>query len=105
MALASTSTDVSGSFALDANALGALKEQAKSDPRAALKAAAGQFEALFMQMLLKSMRDALPQDGAFASDTTKPLWGLFNKQLAQQLSKKGLGISDILVKHLSGVVG
>jgi flagellar protein FlgJ len=62
---------------------------------------AGQFEALFMQMLLKSMREALPQDGPFASETTKTYTAMFDQQMAQELAKKGVGIADMLVKQLS----
>jgi flagellar protein FlgJ len=104
MALPASISDVSAQFSLDANALGNLKLQAKSDPRQALSAAAGQFEALFMQMLLKSMREALPQDGPLTSDTSKTYTAMFDQQIAQQLSKKGVGIADMLVKQLSNAL-
>jgi peptidoglycan hydrolase FlgJ len=104
VALTASAAEISGQFALDANALGALKEQAKSDPKKALSAAAGQFEALFMNMLLKSMREALPQDGAMSSDTTKSYTSMFDQQMAQQLSKKGLGIAAMLTKQLSATL-
>src|SRR5664279_964417 len=101
MALPASFGDVSAQFALDANALGNLKQQAKNDPKAALSAAATQFEALFMQMLLKSMRDATPQDGPLSSETTKTYTGMFDQQIAQQLAKKGVGVADMLVKQMS----
>jgi flagellar protein FlgJ len=96
--------EVSSQFALDANALGALKEQAKNDPKKALSTAASQFEALFMNMLLKSMREALPQDGALNSDTAKSYTSMFDQQMAQQLSKKGIGIAAMLTKQLSATL-
>jgi len=98
------SGDVSGQIALDANALASLKLQAKSDPKKALSAAAGQFEALFMQMLLKSMREALPKDGPLESESTKAYTGMFDQQIAQQLAKKGIGVADMLVKQLSATL-
>jgi flagellar protein FlgJ len=104
VALRTVIGDVSAQFALDANALGNLKQQAKSDPKQALSTAATQFEALFMQMLLKSMRDALPQDGPLASETTKTYTEMFDQQIAQQLSKKGIGLANMLVKQLSGAI-
>jgi flagellar protein FlgJ len=97
--------DVSGQLAVDARALAGLKAQSKTAPGEALRAAAGQFEALFMQMLLKSMRDALPQEGPFASETTKTYTAMFDQQIAQQLAKKGIGIADVLVKQLSPRTG
>lgn len=102
MALRGAIADVAGQLALDANALSGLKQQAKVAPEAALAKAASQFEALFTQMLLKSMREALPHDGPLDSDTTKTYTGMLDQQLAQELSKKnGLGIADMLIKQLS----
>ena len=93
--------DTGSALALDARNLAALKQQAKAAPGESLRAAAGQFEALFMQMLLKSMRDALPQDGPFASETTRTYTAMFDQQVAQELAKKGVGIADLLVRQLT----
>lgn len=100
-----SAADVSGQLAVDSRALAGLKAQSKTAPGEALRAAAGQFEALFMQMLLKSMRDALPQDGPFASETTKTYTAMFDQQIAQQLAKKGIGIADVLVRQLAPRTG
>lgn len=97
--------DAAGMVAMDTRGLAGLRQQAKTAPDTALRAAAGQFEALFMQMLLKSMRDALPQDGPFASETTKTYTAMFDQQMAQVLARKGVGIADLLVKQLSGRAG
>jgi flagellar protein FlgJ len=53
--------------AFDFGALGSLKAQAVNDPgkNDAAKKAAQQFEAIFLQMMLKSMRDASPKGGLF----------------------------------------
>lgn len=47
--------------AFDSRSLDALKRVAKSDRQAGLKGAAKQMEAVFVQMMLKSMRDATPK--------------------------------------------
>ena len=96
-----SNVDPSGQFALDANALAGLRDQAKTDPKAALSKAAGQFEALFMQMLLKQMRDALPQDGPLSSETSKTYTTMFDQQLAQQLSKSGVGLKQVIERQLA----
>jgi flagellar protein FlgJ len=93
--------DTGSALALDSRNLAALRQQAKAAPGESLRAAAGQFEALFMQMLLKSMRDALPQDGPFASETTRTYTAMFDQQVAQELAKKGVGIADLLVRQLT----
>ena len=96
--------DVTASLALDSGALAALKTQAKADPKAALSAAAGQFEALFVQMLLKSMREALPKDGMLQSDTSRMYTGMFDQQIAQQISQRGIGLKQMLERQLAQVV-
>ena len=102
MALTNLATrDAAGALAMDSRGLAALRQQAKAAPGESLRAVAGQFEALFMQMLLKSMREALPQDGPFASETTKTYTAMFDQQMAQELAKKGVGIADMLVRQLS----
>jgi flagellar protein FlgJ len=97
--------DLAAPLAIDANSLTALREQAKSSPKAALSAAATQFEALFVQMLLKSMREALPQDGMLSSETSKTYTTMFDQQIAQQMSKKGIGLRQILERQLAPALG
>jgi len=95
------SFDISGRLAVDAQSVDRLRLQAKQDPEQALKGAARQFEALFMNMLLKSMREATPQEGLFNSEQTRLYTSLLDQQLAQNLSAKGIGLADIMVRQLS----
>jgi flagellar protein FlgJ len=68
-----------------------------------LRAVAGQFEALFVQMMLKNMRAASLGEGAFDSEQTQFYQGMFDQQIALELSRgKGLGIADVLVRQLGG---
>lgn len=99
--------DISSRFALDAQSVGKLRLQSKQDPEAALKAVAQQFEGIFMNMMLKSMREATPKDGMLDSEQGNLYTQLFDQQLAQKLSTgKGLGVADMLVRQLtrSGLV-
>ncbi len=89
-------------FALDVSGLDALKRQAKAAPGEALDKAATEFEALFVQRLLKSMRNALPQDGLLSSSTMRTYTAMYDQQLAQQLAGKGLGLADMLIGQLKG---
>jgi flagellar protein FlgJ len=68
-----------------------------------LRAAAQQFEALFLQQVLKSMRDATPQDGIFDSEQTRMYQSLLDQQLSQVLSTKanGTGLAALIEKQLS----
>lgn len=78
--------------AFDVTSAQDLRAQFKKDPQQGLKAAAQQFETLFLQMVMKSMRDATPQDGMLDSDSTRFYNGLLDQQMAQNLSTSGKGI-------------
>ena len=96
-------------FFADFQGLASLKNDAKEKAPAALKEAARQFESLFTQMLLKSMRDAnrsFGEDSLFGSDQADMYQDMFDNQIAMQMSKgKGLGLADMLVRQLQGGVG
>jgi flagellar protein FlgJ len=98
--LGSTS-DLSGKFALDTNSLGDLKQSAKAGSPDALKGAATQFESMFINMMMKSMRDATPQDGPMDSQETKTFTTMLDQQMSQKLAKKGIGLADVLVRQLT----
>ncbi|WP_435628386.1 flagellar assembly peptidoglycan hydrolase FlgJ [Candidatus Ferrigenium straubiae] len=94
-------TDASAKLALDMQSLEQLRAQAKHSPDQALKAAAQQFESVFLNMMLKSMREATPQDGMFDSEQTRMFTGMLDQQLAQNMASRGVGLADIMVKQLS----
>jgi flagellar protein FlgJ len=86
----------------DAQALAKLKTDLRKDDPQALKAAAQQFEAVLLQMLLKSMRAATPQTGPFDSDQTRFYQELLDSQLAQVMAAKGgTGLAAVIERQLS----
>jgi len=95
---------------LDVNGLNSVRQQSKSTDKAekeeALQTAAKQFEAIFMQMLLKSMRsaqDVLESDSPFNSETSKSYRQMHDQQMSLELSSNGaLGLSDLIVRQLGG---
>jgi len=94
----STWTDLSG--------FGSLRHQAETDSNATLPAVAKQFESIFTQMMLKSMRDANASfgDSMFDSQAGDQWRDMFDQQLSLNLTQhgKGLGIADMLVHQLGG---
>ena len=86
-----------------------LRAQAQADDKAALPAVARQFEAIFTQMMLKSMREANASFGEAIGDSEqgKAYRDLFDQQLSLSLSKghNGLGIAQMLVRQLGGKDG
>jgi peptidoglycan hydrolase FlgJ len=89
------------SLALDPRGLDRLRTSAGATPEKALREAAKQFEVLFMNMLLKSMRDAAPQDGPMDSDQTRMYTSMLDQQLAQNMASRGVGLADVMVRQLS----
>lgn len=86
----------------DVGSLATLKRQAKTGDPAANKAVAKQFEALFLQMVLKSMRDAMPREGFFDSEQSRMYESLLDQQLGQVLggSNRGMGLAAMIEAQL-----
>lgn len=90
---ASVYTDFSG--------LRELHREAKSKSPDALRKTAQQFEAIFLQMVLKSMRDASFGDDLFGSYESKFYRGMFDQQVALTMAQgKGIGLTDVIVRQL-----
>lgn len=86
----------------DFQGLADLRRQAKEQSPEALRKVAQQFEALFMQTMLKGMRDTGFGTDLFDSDQMKFYQGMFDKQIALSMAEgKGLGLADMLVRQLS----
>ena len=98
---AGSSSGLEQRFALDVQSIGALRRTAGLSPQEGLKQVSRQFEAIFMQMILKSMRDAAPAEGMFQSQQERLYTSMLDQQLAQHLSGKGLGLAEVLRAQLS----
>ncbi|MBK0018615.1 flagellar assembly peptidoglycan hydrolase FlgJ [Kosakonia sp. S42] len=89
--------------AFDAHSLDKLKLAARNDSPQALKAVAKQMEGLFVQMMLKSMRQASFKDGLFNTQQSEMFTSLYDQQISQNIADKGkMGFADLMVKQLSG---
>lgn len=92
-------------FIHDISNLDRLRAGIGKDAKGSLREAANQFEAIFTQMMFKSMRDA---NSAFESDlmssnNSKFYQQMHDEQLSSQLSSTGsLGLADMIVKQLGG---
>ena len=77
-----------------------MRVDSRQAPEEAVTAVAKQFESLFMQMMLKSMREASHGDPNFDSNNSQLYRDMFDKQLAMSLSEgKGIGLADALVQQ------
>ncbi len=89
-----------GPLASDVRSLDALKAGAAKDPAGAVRQAATQFEALFMQMVLKSMRDAIPRSGMLEGTGDDVYKGMLDTQFAQAMAGRPGGLSELIARQL-----
>ncbi len=89
----------------DLHELNKLKQAGRNDDPRALQAVAEQFESLFLNMLLKNMRQAnesISEGGLFDSSESKFYQEMMDQQLSMSLSSgKGIGLSEVLVRQLT----
>ena len=88
----------------DFSALGELRGKAQRNEAGALRESAQQFEALFIQMMLKSMREAssVMKSDMFQSNAMETFQGMYDKEISMQMaSRNALGFADVVVKQMS----
>jgi flagellar protein FlgJ len=103
--MADATTPVNG-LATDTRSLDALKARAAADPKGAVREAAKQFESLFMNELVKSMRaTTLAAGSADGSSGSAMGTDMLDSQYATQLSGKPGGLSDAIMKQLERQMG
>ena len=92
--------------ATDIAHFGALRAAAKRDPDAAMTQVAHEFEALFVQMMLKSARDATPAAGVFDSNEMRFYQEMFDSQVSLSMAEQGgLGFESMLRRQLGAGQG
>jgi flagellar protein FlgJ len=96
---------VGTSLAADARGVESLRAAAARDPKAAIKEAAKQFEALFMHELMKSMRQATQTSGLSDDSTTQLGTEMLDTQFAQQMTGQRGGLSEAIARHLERQLG
>ena len=80
-----------------------LKAKARADAKGSLDQVARQFESIFTQMMLKSMRQANLGEGIMDSDQTKFYQDMYDQQLAVHLSESGgIGLAKVIKSQLGG---
>src|SRR5690606_7065618 len=92
----------SSSSVMDLASFEAMKRRARENPQANQKEVAQQFEALFLQMMVKRMREATPKDGLFDSDQSRMMQSMLDEQMALNLSKPGIGLAQALLAQMQG---
>lgn len=84
----------------DSRALQALRDEASRDPKQAIRAAAKQFETLFMQQLMKSMREGSMASGMLENEGTKVGREMLDSEWASKMSGLPGGLADAIARQL-----
>ena len=108
MALSGMSSTTGDAGALDAlrdPSGSTLRARAASDPRAAIKAAAKQFEAMFMQQLMKSMRESSLGTGMLENSGTQMGTEMLDTQFANKMSGLPGGLAEVIARQLERQMG
>jgi flagellar protein FlgJ len=90
---------------LDFEGLGRLRGQAATGDAekkaAAEKETAQHFEAMFIQMMMKSMREATEKEGLFSSDAEQTFQDMMDRELSSTMAQRSaFGIGDMILKSL-----
>jgi Rod binding domain-containing protein len=94
------SASLTGSYH-DFSGLGKLKGQARTDAKSAIRETAQQFEAMFLQQMMKSMRDASFKSDLVESSGKETFEAMFDKEVAMGMARRNsIGLADLLVKHM-----
>jgi flagellar protein FlgJ len=92
----------------DMQGLGELRREAAADSPDARRAVAQQFEALFLNQMLKQMRDAsaVVDGGLVDRDRMRFHEDMLDQQLSLSLSRgRGIGLADSILRQLGGEEG
>lgn len=81
-----------------------LRRGADNNDPAVLREVAGQFEALFIQTMMKNMRDTSFGDSIFGQSSQHDMYQeMMDKQLAVEMAGgRGIGLKEILIRQLGG---
>jgi len=101
MATEANSPALANSY-LDFAGLARLRGEAHRSSSAANRETAQQFEAMFIQMMMKSMRDASFKGELLESSALETFQGMQDREISVQMAKRGgLGIADMLEKQFA----
>ena len=92
---------MSGAIYNDFSQFTALRADAAKNPNAALEEVAAQFESIFLQQMLKSMRDATVKSDLFDSSQIDTYQSMADQQLAINLAENGgIGLARMMVEQM-----
>jgi flagellar protein FlgJ len=102
---ASMGGSLSNSLAADTRSVESLRAAAARDPKSSIKETAKQFESLFMQEVMKSMRASTLASGMLENSATQMGTEMLDTQFAGKLTGLPGGLSDAITRQLQRQMG
>lgn len=99
------STPAAQGLASDLRSLETIRAKVRQDPKAAVREAAKQFETLFMQELMKSMRATTMDSGLLDNSGGELATGMLDQQMAGQMAGMKGGLADAIARQLERQMG
>ncbi len=100
------STNTSSSTYLDFNALTRLKGEAAQDPSKAIRQTSEQFEAYFIQQMMKTMRESIEKSDLVDGGNMDMYQDLMDKEVSLQMVKRGgMGLADMMERQMTQAQG
>ena len=92
---------MSGAIYNDFTQFTTLRAEATKNPNAAVEEVAAQFESIFLQQMLKAMRDATVKSDLLGSSQMDTYESMADQQLAVQLAEQGgIGLARMMVEQM-----
>lgn len=105
MANSPLSMQASAGLASDTRSIDALRAAAARDPKSSIRETARQFESLFMQEVMKSMRASTLASGMLENSATQLGTEMLDTQFAGKLTGLPGGLSDAIARQLQRQMG
>jgi len=106
MAALSNPVNSNPGLAIDTRSLDSIRSRGLTDPKGAAREAARQFEALFMNEMVKSMRAATPASGLFDDNAgTQLSTEMLDREYSAKLTGMKNGLSEAILKQLERQMG
>lgn len=77
-----------------------LKYQVHNDPKKYALQTAKEVESVFIQMLLKSMRNSLSHNNFLDNNQIRLYTDVYDQQLSKEMSDKGIGLTNIILQQI-----
>jgi flagellar protein FlgJ len=77
-----------------------LKYQVRTNPKKYALQTAREVEGIFIQMLLKSMRNTLPKNSFLDNNQSLLYREIYDQAISKEISKKGIGLTEIILKQI-----